>query len=265
MSASPQAADLTFFTGVEPRIWLFDFDNTLVALEREVDWAASRVELERFLRNQGVDERIFAEIPKGNLPLYEALWAHLLDDGMGTAIDDYVVGGRAHTNPRQLMRCASTIIEAYELRGVERATELPGAMALLRCLRERNSAIAVVTSNSSHVVRRWLQREQLTGYIDLIVGRDAQLPLKPAPESLLYVLKASSTSFDQAIFVGDSRADADAASAAEIRFLGIATTVENREILLEHNALAVFASPLALAEELKSLAHSPLIEAERLT
>ncbi|MGH7841364.1 MAG: hypothetical protein ACREQT_07540, partial [Candidatus Binataceae bacterium] len=58
--------------------WLFDFDNTLVALESEVDWAASRVELEAYLRREGVGDAIFAEIPRGNLPLYEAIRARLM-------------------------------------------------------------------------------------------------------------------------------------------------------------------------------------------
>lgn len=263
MSASPHPAKLTSFAGIEVRVWLFDFDNTLVALEREVDWAVSRIDLERFLRNEGISERIFAEIPKGNLPLYEALRACLLD-GMGKAIDGFAVDGLAHTDRCELMSRASTIIEAYELRGVEHAAEMPGAIALLRCLRQRNSAIAIVTSNSSRTVQRWLEREGLTGYIDLIVGRDAQLPLKPAPESLLHALKACFASSDQAIFVGDSRADANAARAAKIRFFGIAATVEAREMLFGYGASNVFASPLALIEELKSLAHSPLIEAQRL-
>ena len=55
------------------KLWLFDFDNTVAALEREVDWPGSRRELEAFLRAEGVDEKIFVEIPKGNLPLYAAL------------------------------------------------------------------------------------------------------------------------------------------------------------------------------------------------
>ncbi len=113
-------------------------------------------------------------------------------------------------------------------------------------------------------MQRWLEREHLTGYIDLIVGRDAQLPLKPAPESLLHTLKAFSASSDQAIFVGDSHADADAARAAKIRFFGIGATVEAREMLIDYGALNVFASPLALIEGLKSLAHSFSIEVQRL-
>src|ERR1700693_2631244 len=62
----------------DARLWLLDFDNTLAALEREVDWPGSRRELEAFLHAEGVDQEIFAEIPKGNLPLYAALHSRWL-------------------------------------------------------------------------------------------------------------------------------------------------------------------------------------------
>src|ERR1700687_2918314 len=62
----------------DAKLWLFDFDNTLAALEREVDWPGSRRELEAYLRAEGVDQEIFAEIPKGNLPLYAALHSRWL-------------------------------------------------------------------------------------------------------------------------------------------------------------------------------------------
>jgi phosphoglycolate phosphatase-like HAD superfamily hydrolase len=60
------------------KLWLFDFDNTLAALEREVDWPGSRRELEAYLRAEDVGQEIFAEIPQGNLPLYAALHSRWL-------------------------------------------------------------------------------------------------------------------------------------------------------------------------------------------
>ncbi len=39
-------ATLIIHGNAKARVWLFDFDNTLAALEGQVDWAASRRELE---------------------------------------------------------------------------------------------------------------------------------------------------------------------------------------------------------------------------
>jgi HAD superfamily hydrolase (TIGR01549 family) len=230
--------------------FFFDFDNTLAALEAEVDWAASRVELEGYLRREGVGGAIFAEIPKGNLPLYEALRSRLME-GMGEAAGALAVGGLAHTNPTALLHGASAIIEAYELRGAERAHALPGATELLRALRAANSAVGIVTSNSSATIRRWLERQHPIVPVDVIVGRDAMLPLKPAPDSLLRALALSGAATRDAIFAGDSIADAGAARAAGVRFYGIAKRAEDRQCLFDGGALQVFESPYALGNHLR--------------
>jgi hypothetical protein len=95
---------------------LFDFDNTLAALEPRVDWAASRRELESFFRSQGIDEALFDEFPSRNLTLYNAVLERSLDRSSRFAA---------------MMRHASAIIETYELRGVEHADPTSGAIELL--------------------------------------------------------------------------------------------------------------------------------------
>lgn len=233
------------------RVWLFDFDNTLVALEPEVDWAASRVELERYLRQAGVGEAIFREVPKGNLPLYEKLRGRLMEHaGEGAAgIADRALHG---VSPAGLLAGASELIEAYELRGAERAQPLPGAIGLLHAVGARNRPIAIVTSNSSRTVSRWLERHGLYARVDFIVGRDSLLPLKPAPDMVVRALTLTSAAVAEAVFVGDSAADAGAAQAAGVAFYGIAATVERRERLGEDGAREIFGAPAELAEHLAS-------------
>jgi HAD superfamily hydrolase (TIGR01549 family) len=224
------------------RIWLFDFDNTLVALEPEVDWAVSRVELERYLRESGVDDAIFAEVPKGNLPLYEKLRGRLMDSG---GASDAARG--LNFNPRTLLESASEIIEAYELRGAEHARELLGASSLLRTLKAQSRPIAIVTSNSSRAVQYWLERHNLLSTVDFIVGRDSMLPLKPAPDMVFRALALTAVNESSAIFVGDSDADAGAARAAGVTFYGIVATVEGRDRLTKKGVPEVFTTPAELA------------------
>jgi phosphoglycolate phosphatase-like HAD superfamily hydrolase len=217
------------------RLWLFDFDNTLAALEKQVDWAASRRELESFLRLQGIDEAIFKEFPARNLPLYNALLMRRVD------------------GPRDwsaLMRQASAIIEAHELRGVGHATPLPGAIELLLALRARNKGLAIVTSNSSRTVASWLVDHHLLAAVGAIVGRDSLLPLKPAPEMVRKVIEISDGTAADAVLVGDSEADLQAARRAEVGFFGVAADVDARSRLAALGASEVFASPRDLANDL---------------
>lgn len=223
---------------ISPALWLFDFDNTLAALEPEVDWAASRRELETYLRDQGIGDAIFREFPKGNLVLYEALRSRF----------------QAGTHPLPssvsvdtLLRQASEIIESYELRGVERASSLPGTEKILRSIADGPASTVIVTSNSSRTITRWLTIRHLTGTIAAIVGRDSMLPLKPAPDSVQRALDLWSTKAVDAVFVGDSEADYKAALSAHVAFLGVAAKAQARAHLTALGARTIFESPAALA------------------
>lgn len=221
--------------------WLFDFDNTLAALEPEVDWAASRRELEAFLRSEGIGGAIFEEFPKGNLLLYDALRSRLRAGSYAPPTSISI---------DLLLHRASEIIERYELRGVDRAAPLPGTEKLLRSLAASTTSVAVVTSNSSRTVGRWLELHRLSGAVRTVVGRDSMLALKPAPDSVRRALELCAVSPSDAIFVGDSEADLRAARAAKVGFYGLAARVEARARLVAAGARKMFESPAALATDL---------------
>jgi len=224
------------------RVWLFDFDNTLAALESQVDWVASRRVLEDFLRSAGVGDAIFRAFPARNLPLYNALLLRLLES---RARDSPVLA--AGTDTAALVRSASDIIERYELRGVARAAELPGTTELLGGLDARDCPVAIVTSNSSRTVTRWLELHGLTRQVDVIVGRDSLLPLKPAPDMVLRALELCCGTASEAVLVGDSEADLQAAHAAKVEFLGIAGSVDARSRQEALGARRIWSSPAELA------------------
>jgi len=226
-SRSPRA-------GAPPALWLFDFDNTLARLEAEVDWAAARRELEPAMRASHAPERLFEKFPRGNLVLYDA-WRLELD-----------ASPALNRAARAALRRASAIIEKYELAGADLAAPLEGALDLLRVLDRSGATVGIVTSNSSRTVERWLKRNRVRGAVDLIVGRDTLLALKPAADMLARALQAAATTAVRAVFVGDSESDLIAARAAHIRFLGIAASSVTRDRLAAAGAAEIFASPAAL-------------------
>lgn len=218
-----------------PALWLFDFDRTLAILEPVVDWAASRSALEAELRSSKLPpsllDELIAAIPRGNLPLYEALRARLLDSPQGSGsklgIDD------AHA----ILARASSVIELYEIAGVDEALPMAGAQELPRALVARHATCAVVTSNSSRTVALWLARHGLNAIFRVIVGRDSLLALKPSPRMVQRAIELCAPGDGaEAVFVGDSPADVGAAAAAKVSFLGIAADTDRRTRLMHSGA-----------------------------
>ncbi len=215
------------------KLWMFDFDNTIARLEPEVDWAGGRLILDPYLRSVGAPDELFARIPRGNLPLYDAYRTLMLAESNRAQVE-------------QRLRHASEIIENLELAGVDRAQPLEGAIEIFGALKASGAAVAIVTSNSSKTVQRWFDKHAGAS-IDAIIGRDTLLGLKPAPDMLIRALETFSIDRADAAFVGDSDADIRAAQSCGVRFYGIAPTDAARDRLLAAGAGEIFGSPAALA------------------
>jgi phosphoglycolate phosphatase-like HAD superfamily hydrolase len=225
---------------VRKKLWIFDFDNTLARLEPEVDWTGGRRALEPMLRELGVPEDLFEKFRRGNLPLYSGMHARLLD-----LIEDRSSGFNA-TRMQSILRAASKMIEKYEMAGVDRAIELEGAIDLLKQLKAGGAKLAIVTSNSSRTVQRWFAIHHLSRLLDVIVGRDSLLALKPSPQMISRVLDRCATRERDSAFVGDAESDYLAAARLGIEFFGIGFNQDLRDRLAAAGARQVFSSPAAL-------------------
>jgi len=215
--------------------WLFDFDNTLAALEPQVNWAASRVELEDYLRTQRIPAALFRAFPKRNLVLYEAVRADLQAKGLVSDPELF-----------ELLRGASEIIERHEMAGVANTPPLQGAIELLTELHARNTPSAIVTSNSSRTVRRWLDLHRLQATVKVVIGRDSMMALKPDPSMLSRALAELRVSTNDALFIGDAAADLSAARSIGLRFAAIVSKPRAGEALRQAGADAIFNSPAEL-------------------
>jgi HAD superfamily hydrolase (TIGR01549 family) len=215
--------------------WLFDFDNTLASLRPEIDWKAARRALESYLRAEEPPDDLFTAVPTGAIPLYEAYRARFGRE-------------RSATTAR-----ASEIIEEFELAGVDRAAPLEGAVDLLATLAERGVPVAIVTSNSSRTIERWLSSRNARSLVAVIAGRDRLLALKPSPATVKLALTELGVDASDASFAGDSEDDFKAARAAGVRFHGIAPTDAIRDQLVAAGAEEVYASPAAMAIHLNLL------------
>lgn len=111
---------------------------------------------------------------------------------------------------------------AYWLEEVESQSPPPfdGAAEMLAFLRSQYR-LGIVTSGSRKRVERDLDRAGLLSHFDVVMTGDDVVEKKPAPEGLQRALDMLKINRDEAIYVGDARADYEMATNAGVRFVGV--------------------------------------------
>ncbi len=166
---------------------VYDLDQTLVRLA--VDWGAARDAVAEVFREAGRD------------PGEASLW-RLLDEA------EAVGGGLADR--------VEAVLADYERAGAETARRLPTADEVSVVAADR--PVGVLSLNAEAACRVALERHDLTGHVACVVGRDSVQERKPHPAPLLTVLDRLDVALDRALFVGDSRRDAECAERAGVDF-----------------------------------------------
>ncbi|WP_426453382.1 HAD family hydrolase [Paenibacillus sp. S-38] len=176
---------------------IFDMDNTL--LSSRIDFAAMKAEVHRALLD-------FGGLPDG-LPLEQHTTATLI----GLAKERGLGAGPLSE--------VWTLVAEHELRGMEGAGLEPGAETMLKRLHGR-LPLAVVTNNAEPAAAAALELTGISGYLDLLVGREGMEALKPSPAGCLAVLaKYPGLPAADWVSLGDSWIDGRAAMDAGIPFV----------------------------------------------
>ncbi|MFB6397054.1 HAD-IA family hydrolase [Polymorphospora lycopeni] len=116
------------------------------------------------------------------------------------------------------------VLRAAETRAATSTMPTPYAARLIAVARHTGQRLAVVSNNSADAVTAYLGAHGLDRYIDVIVGRPARRPdrMKPNPWPVLAALDELHSSPDEAVLVGDSPTDVEAAHAAGVAVIGYA-------------------------------------------
>ncbi len=131
-----------------------------------------------------------------------------------------------------------------ELRAASSAMPTPYADPLIRTWSAVGSRLAIATNNSPRVVRKYLESRGLVGcFAPHIYGRTEELShLKPDPHCLNRALNAMGAAPADALMIGDTPSDHEAAVRAGVPFLGYANNPRKAKILREAGAGTVVES-----------------------
>ncbi|MCX7750598.1 MAG: HAD family hydrolase [Candidatus Bipolaricaulota bacterium] len=134
-------------------------------------------------------------------------------EALGLPLDGRPILHGIRELPQEDQPRALALLAAHEQEGVTRGTLRPGAEDLLRFLRAKGVKTALVTNNSRASAEAVLARHPLP--FDLVLTRDDG-PVKPDPEAFLLPLRRWCIPPREALVLGDSHLDLQAAHGAGI-------------------------------------------------
>ncbi|GHC41526.1 phosphoglycolate phosphatase, bacterial [Alcaligenes pakistanensis] len=107
----------------------------------------------------------------------------------------------------------------YQLCNGQHSRLYPGVLEGLNDFQSQGLRLAVVTNKPEQFARPLLEKTGLAHYFELIVGGDTCPRKKPDPMPFVYACEQMELSPSQALVIGDSMNDAQAARAAQIPVL----------------------------------------------
>ncbi len=183
------------------KLAIFDFDDTIVHLN--VEWPAVEEECNVIIDRDGL-----TAIDRKQ---YLAILANEISD-----------------TPKRKKE-VDAIFERYEAQ-MAKARDyiiLDRMPELVRELHKNRIKLAIASGNTTKTLTTILTQLGLADCFDLVTGRDAVSKNKPDPEPLKIILERLQIEKKDAVMIGDSFVDEQAARAAGVRFININHTNRN--------------------------------------
>ena len=142
--------------------------------------------------------------------------ASMMGDGLSQFFWHALVSKRLNLPALEADAVRKQFIEAYAKSPARLSHVYPGTHALLKELRERGVKTAVCTNKIEPIALDILERLELRGYFDAVVGSGGDRPMKPDPRPVLEAVARAGGRIERTLLVGDTGADHGAAIAARI-------------------------------------------------
>jgi phosphoglycolate phosphatase len=193
---------------------LFDLDGTLVDSEKDIAEAANFTR-EHYGLKRVPDSTIAQYVGNGVLTLLEK------------SLDT--------TDQTKILEAYKIFQEHYRIHCADFTKPFPGTFDLLNALKKRNIKMGVVSNKPQEFTTSVLEKLDLAPYFQVAFGPEATTNRKPHPEPLLVALQKLVAQPHEAVMIGDSIVDIQAAQAAQIRVAVLTHGYGTREVLSSAN------------------------------
>ena len=175
---------------------VFDFDGTLV--DSLHDLAESASELAQAYGGRALDD---------------AAVSQMIGDGAGVLVQRVLAASEFPEPPAGALE---RFLAIYDRRMLDHTRPYPGMTSTLTALAERH-ALALLTNKPAAASKLILDHTDLSRFFRHRVFGDDELPRKPDPEGLRWLMARNGASPERALLIGDSSVDLDTARAAGVR------------------------------------------------
>ncbi len=200
MTAEPPAASRP----ANLRIVLFDLDGTLIDSAPDIAAAVNRL-----LATQG------------HAPLSLSEVRAMIGNGVGKLVERAFQARSTELRGEALEAMTAHMMAIYGDHLTSETVMMAGAREALEHYHRLGVTIAVVTNKPERFTRTILGHFGLDAMVAIVVGGDTGPARKPAPDMLQHALRLAGVEPVDALMVGDSPADIDAAKAAGIASVAV--------------------------------------------
>ncbi len=194
-----------------PRLVMFDLDGTLVDSVPDLA-AAIDAMLADLSRQSAGEEKVRQWVGNGAQVLVQRALANRIDVNFDALQGQTLVEQQA---AHQLF------LKHYRSISGRFSGLYPGVLQCLKKLQEADVTLAVITNKPVEFVPRLLSHLGIDSYFSDYLGGDSLELKKPHPQPLIYLLDRFGLNANQALMVGDSRNDIEAARAAGVASLAV--------------------------------------------
>ena len=155
--------------------------------------------------------------------------------------------------PEMLDEVLTVYGEAYDLNPVYKTAPYDGILNLLSGLKARGIKVGIV-SNKQDFLTRPLAKDFFGELVDLARGGLDGVPLKPAPDAVLAVLREFAVFPSECAYIGDTGVDMLTGKNANARItIGVTWGFRSREELIENGADVIVSRPEEILDEVLKL------------